>query len=167
MIPELQELFSRFTDVDVSNFEEVSTGRSVYWALCFTKFLEHPLLGIGWYGFRNLYQTTIYNLSAGVQGMYLDAHNVYMQLLCETGIIGFVAYLIVVIYFLVETIRLLRQDETDGVRYRTLLFSFAFQIYYLVYSFTGNCLYDYTYYIYVLACCAMLSYKVSEIREVI
>lgn len=166
MIPELQKLFSRFTDVDVSNFEEVSTGRSVYWALCFAKFLEHPFLGIGWYGFRNLYQTTIYNLSAGVQGMYLDAHNVYMQLLCETGIIGLVAYLIVVIYFLVETIRLLRQDETDAVRYRTLLFSFAFQIFYLVYSFTGNCLYDYTYYIYVLACCAMLSYKVSEIREV-
>ena len=89
-----------------------------------------------------------------------------MQLLCETGIIGFVASLIVVIYFLVETIRLLRQDETDAVRYRMLLFSFAFQIFYLVYSFTGNCLYDYTYYIYVLACCVMLSYKVSEIREV-
>lgn len=160
LIPGLAELTSRFTEVDTGNFEELSTGRSVYWLLCFTQFLQHPVIGIGWYGFRDLYQTQIYNLSAGVQGMYLDAHNVYIQLLCETGIVGTVAYIIVISYFMIETVKLMRiTEELDRGDNLKLLISFNFQVFYLIYSLTGNCLYDYTYYLYVLACCMMLSLK--------
>lgn len=161
-IPQLTDFFERFINTDFTNIEEFSSGRTIYWELCILQFLSHPLSGIGWYGFRDLYQNNLYSPSTGVQGAYLDAHNVYIQLLCETGIIGFACYMIIVLFLLITTISLLKRTqryEGDRLIREGLLLSFSLQLFYLSYSLTGNCLYDFTYYIYILAVCAMLAVK--------
>ena len=83
----------------------------------------------------------------------LDAHNVYIQVLCEMGIIGFVLYIGAIILLLKYTIKALKYfSKTQDYQYKyAAMLSFCFQIFYLLYSLSGNCLYDMTFYLYIIA----------------
>ena len=72
------------------------------------------------------------------------AHNVYIQVLCEMGIIGFVLYTGAIILLLKYTIKALKYfSKTQEYQYKyAAMLSFCFQIFYLLYSLSGNCLYD-------------------------
>jgi putative inorganic carbon (HCO3(-)) transporter len=54
-------------------------------------FLQHPLLGVGVGQATNYIELTGVGYAAGVRGM--APHNLYLQLLVETGILGFVCFL--------------------------------------------------------------------------
>lgn len=157
-IPVLNDVFSRFMEMKGADAERSTSGRTIYWGICIVFFLKNPLLGVGWYGFRGLSEMVLFNRAAST---VLDAHNVYLQLLCEIGLIGLTLYLILVIYMLLETISALKQTMIlkESNLYNALLISFAIQVFYLTYSFTGNCFYDQTYYIYVIACAISLAIK--------
>jgi O-antigen ligase len=76
--------FQRLAEID--DFTTVS--RLAIWAGAFTVFAQSPLFGTGFGNLRGL-MGGLLNLPDGWTG---DAHNLYLELLAETGLIGFLAF---------------------------------------------------------------------------
>lgn len=152
----LTATFQRF----FQNSEDISNGRFEMWALAVAVFLKNPLTGAGWLGYRYEYAANLYSgvgfyadNAYKAQYMYLDTHNVYLQVLAETGIVGFTAYLAAVIGTLYITIKLYKtyqsEHDSDSVY---LSVSLGLQAFMLLYSLTGCCLNDITFLFYMLGC---------------
>lgn len=151
-IPEIGYVFSRFKRMgkDSGSMERLSM-----WDLALKTFTKKPILGIGFLNFRNLYMNNlsyIYHKNV-LRYQKLDAHNVYIQVLCETGIVGFVFYILAIGLVLLWTMRLLKKNKNiyDANKRFVILFSLCIQIFYIIYSMTGNCLYDIVFYLYIIA----------------
>lgn len=134
-VPQIQQLIARFTiSGDTNTF---LSGREVIYLKAWELFLENPILGTGWYTFPEL--------TSGLLAVDIDAHNIFLQLLCETGIVGFSIFMIWFIVNLYKTIRLLcdsRRGKRDYTRYEyALCFSVGFQVFFLVYGLSGSPLY--------------------------
>jgi putative inorganic carbon (HCO3(-)) transporter len=80
--------FERLTEID--DFTTVS--RLAIWGGAFTVFARSPLIGIGFGNLRML-MGGLLSLPDGWAG---DAHNLYLELLAETGIAGFLAFAVLV-----------------------------------------------------------------------
>ncbi|HZI57151.1 MAG TPA: O-antigen ligase family protein [Verrucomicrobiae bacterium] len=76
--------FQRLAEID--DFTTVS--RLAIWGGAFTVFAHSPVLGAGFGNLRTL-MGGLLNLPDGWTG---DAHNLYLELLAETGIVGFMAF---------------------------------------------------------------------------
>lgn len=65
--------------------KDITSGRTELYALAFDAFLKHPVLGIGWDQFHTLIpQEFLAVHGADVE----DVHCIYLQFLCETGLVG-------------------------------------------------------------------------------
>jgi len=96
-------VFERLAGVD--QFTELT--RLAIWAGAFSVFAGSPVMGIG-YG--NLRQQ-LGGVVGGPDGWMPDAHNLYLQLLAETGIIGLMAFAAVVVVALAIALRLRRKPR--------------------------------------------------------
>ena len=152
-------LATTFTRFMQSSGEDISNGRFIMWLLAIEEFVNNPIVGLGWQGYRYSYAENLFvagNYAGGedLEGFkYLDTHNVYLQVLCETGIIGFVFFLMAIILPLLTALRLVRiyLNDHNVVLIRQLAFSIGIQIFMLVYCFTGCCINDITFLIYMMA----------------
>lgn len=123
--------------------EDVTSGRITLYEHALKLFNEAPILGIGWRGF--------YESSLGV--IRLDKlshpHNIYIQLLTELGIVGFILFMIPVVFAFIRTIRLLMNADTifsHDLRWKTVLqYSLYLQTFFLLYGITGNLLTDHIF----------------------
>ena len=95
--------FQRLGEID--DFTTVS--RLAIWAGAFTVFAQSPLLGTGFGNLRAL-MGGLLNLPDGWTG---DAHNLYLELLAETGLIGFLVFSVLVGLALRTALRQLRKTE--------------------------------------------------------
>jgi O-antigen ligase len=113
--------------------DDITNGRIDRYLPALEMFKEHPILGIGWEQFRYQFNS------------YSDVHNIYLQLLCETGVIGAGVFIATFIVTLVETIKQLNVSlkQSYHEERRILSFSLYGQIFFLLYGLTGNGLYDY------------------------
>jgi O-antigen ligase len=75
---------NRLSEVD----EFTQASRLALWGAAGIMFLGHPVLGVGYGNYRALYHDYI----PGSRPNELDAHNLYLQFLSETGIIGFLVF---------------------------------------------------------------------------
>lgn len=66
--------------------QDITSGRLELYALAWNSFLEHPLLGIGWDRFYTLV-TEEFQAIHGYTTVE-DVHNIYLQFLTETGLVG-------------------------------------------------------------------------------
>ena len=122
---------------DTETKVDVTSERSVLWALAFSLFKKHPILGIGWGHFHDYLPEAYNNLD--------NVHNNYLQLLCETGVVGFFMIMIPLFLIFKETIRSIRVNRRKTNREPMLMAlnitSFGMQIFYLVLSFLDPCIY--------------------------
>jgi O-antigen ligase len=86
----------------MTNIGGGSSGRNDVWQVAWTIFKRHPLKGIGLNNFEVI--EPHYTLNSGTLSrveLIADkphlVHNVYLQLLTETGIVGFVIFLMVIV----------------------------------------------------------------------
>lgn len=128
------------------------SGRADLYLLAFTLFRGHYLKGIGWGKFRK----NTYGFF-GIAGASYAAHNVYIQLLCETGILGLTAFLAAALSSLFHAVKKYRgilQAGTQGADKTVMELGIFMQVFFLTYCMSGNCLYDYnfciTYFIGIL-----------------
>ncbi|MDY5023460.1 MAG: hypothetical protein SPE99_13815, partial [Blautia sp.] len=105
-----------------------------------------PILGIKIGGF-SVYTDLFYN----------GVHNDYLQLLCETGIVGIVIFVLCNIGVFFKTITLLKSIIYNKNTFlcNLLLYSFMFQVFFLTYSITGLPRFDYEINIIYLICCGI------------
>lgn len=132
--------------------------RQGYWETALSMFRENPLFGIGWRQFRYL--------ASSVNGN--DVHNVYLQLLAETGIIGFTLYITFFVIHYVRTVKIInrRTDEISVQTYLPVLFSLGYQTFFLLYCFTGNPLYDIQLNTLYFICCGITQYYWHKYRAI-
>ena len=145
----LQLIISRFLELGKDNS---TTSRIRMWKLALEMFARHPLIGNGWESFKFEYYA---KLSARTGSMYdyLDAHNVYLQVLAETGLLGFALFIACIGTTFWTTYRVIQaSDRVESQFDRTAaLYSFMYQVYFILYCATGNCLYDITFIHYTVA----------------
>lgn len=158
VVPAVAYVFERFQS---AGEDTASLERFAMWELAIEKFKENPIFGNGFWSFRTFYADNLASIWHPSEARYqhLDAHNVYIQVLCETGIVGEIIYLLAVGLLLKKTIQIVRQTnrlETVELRFGAM-FSLAIQVFYCLYSLTGNCLYDVVFYFYALAAAMTLA----------
>ena len=91
---------------EVDDFTSMS--RLALWGTAGTMFLQRPVLGVGYGNYRSLYNDYL----PGVTPNQLDSHNLYLQFLAETGIIGFVAFFTMVILFARGALKLAKNTDS-------------------------------------------------------
>jgi len=135
---QVDSLIGRFT-----SGEATLSGRTYLYALAWDLFESHPITGIGWGQYRqhtlgllNFYDDTTY-----------QTHNVYLQLLCETGIVGLFGFLAATLTTLFHTIKKYRKHLTQWTvsEKAALQFSLYQQVLFLAYAMSGNNLYDHNF----------------------
>lgn len=128
---------------------DISSGRSRLYGYALIQFRSAPILGIGWKHFNQL-TTTLYSYNAA---HYVN--NDYLQVLCETGIVGVVCIYIPMFIFLIKTIRIysrVQKNEIQGDLKLALAFSLFVQLMYLLYSIFEIPLYDRAFFfMYILS----------------
>lgn len=138
-------LSSVFTD-------QTTSGRITLYKKAIELFQLNPIFGNGWLSY--LYLSGIKS-----HGQMMMAHCVYLQLLCEVGIIG-------LILFLISFVCILKVSISDVVKLRAIrndlyyfgLFGLYGQLFFLSMSTLSNNLYDEVFrYFYVVSCAISLA----------
>ena len=99
----------------------ILTDRLIWWRSAFAMFADHPLTGIGWGNFGNLYLA--YRPQPSVNTIF--AHNLPVQLMAETGIPGVLAMLAIVTYFFAACFRRIKADAAGDTVFLPVLLSVA------------------------------------------
>jgi O-antigen ligase len=110
-------IFERFLSIDDSN------SRIEIWRDSLLILKDHPL-GIGLRNYENVFQ--VYNQSNVSDRMVTYAHNDYLQLLIETGWIGFFTLIGGFIFFIGKSFRLIRRLDANNDPMRFFLSVGAF-----------------------------------------
>lgn len=131
---------------------DVSNGRFKLYAIAWNFFKESPVWGIGWREFSKEV-VNYYNQDSVLR----DAHNVFLQLLCETGVIGFLIFVSLFLSAITQTVQLAvksakNMPDLSAKTKMVLVFSLCYQVFFLAYCITGNPLYDLeTVYVYMIS----------------
>ena len=117
---------------NIRNDQDITSSRVIIYGLAFKAFLEHPVFGVGWQCFYQ-YLPDYFDL--------LNVHNIYLQLLCETGVVGAAFILAPFLALLCKSIRLLNYysseyNDSDGKR--ICLFSIIMQVFFLLCGMLDN-----------------------------
>lgn len=98
-------IFKRLAGVD--SYTELT--RLAIWAGAGVLFAGNPILGVGYGNFK----TALTSAITVPDGFTLDAHNLYLELLAETGIAGFAAFVVLVIVCLRHARQMLRDSGQE------------------------------------------------------
>lgn len=130
LLPDLPPFLKRFSDL----LNGILTGRYftdnlriLSYGDAWSVFLINPLFGVGWLQYM-VYSPT---------GIYM--HNIYLQLLAETGIIGFTLIIIPIAYTYIKTYRSIHYlskgaAKTDPLWIKGLAISFYYQTFFLLFG---------------------------------
>lgn len=144
LFPALATVVNRF--IDSVEAGDTTMGRTAVWLKALTYVPNYLILGMGWEQY------------AASGGWTWNLHNIYLQLLLETGLIGFLLYVGWFGFMLVrtwKTLAFIRCNRSHFLLQDSCMMCFALgmQVLFLLYGFTGNPLYDREMYgPYFLAC---------------
>src|SRR5438093_1075958 len=81
--------------------------RLVLWGIAWDFFRHSPVLGVGWGNFVVLYGSYVGDISWIPAGQF-QVHSIYLQLLAETGLVGFAAFFLLIFRAIQQALRQLR-----------------------------------------------------------
>ena len=138
-------LLNKFTDSDgikriYETFEKLlhsgsidDAGRTQLHEQALWYFGKNPIFGIGWTNFMKMFTLRSTHV-----------HCIYLQLLCETGVVGFAIFIGFFVKRFISTLNQARavSPSKDSLDSCWIRFSLYVQAYFLMYGITGNPLYD-------------------------
>ena len=110
---------------------DITSGRGLLMAMGWAGFVSKPIFGLGWGQYVQM--SAKIGMCDTDGNLIEDCHNIYLQFLCETGIVGAVLLLIPIFYLFVTTCRMLRAAKTmdDKLPLRFVSVSFLLQVFLL------------------------------------
>ena len=154
-IPQINNVFERF---QTAGTDKETLGRFIMWNYAFELFKQNPLFGTGWWGFRY----------SGITNIRADAltgcHNVYIEILSNCGIVGFVIFIIALIsalYITMKNIKFCIDNELESYK-MVVLCSAVIQAFCLMYCMTGNVMFDRTFHFYIIAVVMSVSFYLNK-----
>lgn len=144
--PVLNNVFERFSTIGT---DAESITRLLMWNTAFQYFEVNPIIGIGWDAFKY----RVVSVIPSAANTTMNAHNIYIQLLAETGIVGFTAFCCGAFSSIVANAKILFDKgryEITNEKYGLLVFSEIFQVFFLLYGLSGNFLYDFSFLYYIV-----------------
>ena len=165
-VPGVEATLQRFVELSE---DETGNGRSELYDYAWSMFYASPLLGGGWGSYSKYVATTSLGAMYSDLGFSsMSAHDVYLQLLAETGIIGLVLFLVPAVSTLVVAMRrsVAHRGEKPYEDSFCLWACVGAQIFFLVYCFSGNPLYDPQCYIpYFMSCVVVFAICSSDVKR--
>lgn len=140
VMPKSIVVFDRFTMYE----DDTLRGRDLLWTYALLIFKSNPLIGCGFGAYNTLASSL--GLTTGSGAIWsTNAHNIYIQLLAETGIIGTLLFSIWMFKSLIDAIKLNKiievvDTETQHDKVFTYFCIFV-QCVILLYGLTGNPIY--------------------------
>lgn len=125
----------------------MTSGRTAIYENAIKLWNTNRWFGIGWGNFKYMVPDT-----AWYSGF--DVHNCFLQILCETGIIGLVFYAFICTASIVNSIKCIncfRRQKSSG-SYNLAVFCCYMQMFFILYSLTEPILYEYTDYVIFFVC---------------
>lgn len=147
--PALNNTLSRF--FSTAEEGDFMMNRDVFYAKAWETFLAHPIFGIGWGKMKSIIDH--------------DVHNVYIQLLAETGIVGTLLFIVLIAFGLISSIKtaheFVKRKNNELAQQNCLIwFALFYMIFFCLYCLTGNPLYDeQPFYIYMISYGIVLQYR--------
>ena len=83
--------------------------RYVFWMVAFQVFKNHPVFGSGLYTMGN---QLLQSISVPPRAIHVHAHNIFLNILGELGIVGFGVFLLVIVNFLKNTFKINKSDNS-------------------------------------------------------
>lgn len=151
------KLFHRIgsTIIEYQKGLDYSAGRNNFAKIAISLFKKSPIWGIGPGNF-------IIQSKLGT-----DAHNTYLQVLCEQGIIGGIFYVFALVSTLFFTIKKIRNCEDEHILSVSKI-SLFIQLTYILHGFTGNTNINlYGYMMYYISLSLMLSAQNQNERDIL
>ncbi len=157
--PGIFSVFDRFAgDAGLNNREHL-------WNYALQLFRENMLLGAGW----GYYPDHIRVIVDNVPIVNIHAHNFYLELLADTGIVGFLCIIIPMAFTLVSTIKLIKYINKsklkDSIFFAPLVFSLGFQIFFIIFGLSENAIYDYQMVVPYMLSVAFVVYFTANIKK--
>lgn len=143
------------TNSFVRIFESLSdsqtmVSRNILYDFAKEEFEQNPIIGIGWGNYKYEYNKKVINK----EKEYINVHNMYLQLLCETGVLGFLYFVLLFLYLMINVCRdIIKHSTEENMLY--LYIFFGMNIYFLLDGVLGNSLYDIQLFIPYSFFCAM------------
>lgn len=94
-------IVQRMETITNQNFQS-NTERLLIWQGAWHMFKDHPVLGVGLGQYTKEYQHT-YILPEAKERLLTHAHNNFIQMLAENGIVGFLGFVTMVGYFIIHS----------------------------------------------------------------
>lgn len=121
-VPSTSVVLNRFISIDGT---DITSGRLSLFSDAFEMFLQKPMFGWGFSYFNQIYE--------------ISTHNMYLQLLADTGIIGLLLFTSIFAIGVSMSISIIRKtNETDKGKLERLYTSLAGQIFFLAYGLTDS-----------------------------
>jgi O-antigen ligase len=93
--------------------EDISSGRFHFWSVAWQIFLANPILGTGLDSFAMAF--TRFDTESGIFRIE-QAHNEYLQMLADAGIIGFLIVMSFIVLLVRKALTRLKEESDDLVR---------------------------------------------------
>lgn len=153
-VPQVRTLIDRFL---YYSGDTTYNGRTYYWDVAMDIWNNNKLTGIGM-GNYSLYFDKFYHRTGNLEAY--DAHNIYIQLLSETGLIGTGLIIILLFISILRTYKVVRLTRKikDKKIIQLMYYSLYIQLWFIVYGLSGNPIYDASeFFIYILGVSILLS----------
>ena len=139
------------------NGEDISNGRIALYRIAWQLFCSNPITGIGFGNFQRYGSQQIQQVS--------NVHNIYLQLLCETGILGTIIIMSALIFLTVKLYNNFKEAKKK-INFDSSYFSMYMMIFILVLGLFDNPIFQDTFWLLLCFIITCGFYNKYEIRGV-
>ncbi|NPU96467.1 MAG: O-antigen ligase family protein [Candidatus Omnitrophica bacterium] len=115
----------------VANYDRIDR-----WTAAWNMWKDHRYLGVGWGAYPDLYFSYQVHRDAYSSALRMGAHNIYLEIMAETGLVGIMLYLIMLYVFYRRAFLL--QRTASGFQRIFILGMQGAMLTYLIHAFVNN-----------------------------
>ena len=147
---------------------DITSGRIRRWRRAWELFQEAPFMGIGWGRYANYAFGDFREIAATTPINDKYVHNDYLNILCETGIIGFLGIIVPLLYIFITTYRQNRRLQRYRCHQNILILNFislGIQMFFGFLSFLDPSFYKFYFWFFYTVAVILLDFTLKEERK--